>query len=83
MIILFIRGILNDFFSRIYYRHDPLLLEELLSLTNNNTNAIAVMKYYLQTRNFDDVVDYQLILSLIKYVCQMRTGLLSLVFIDE
>jgi HrpA-like RNA helicase len=32
------------------------------------------MKFYLQTRKFDEVIDYQLILSVVKYVCQIRAG---------
>ncbi|CAF3326176.1 unnamed protein product [Rotaria socialis] len=54
--------------------HDPLLLEQLLSLTNNNANSTALVKYYLQTRKFDDVIDYELILSIIKYMCQIQSG---------
>jgi hypothetical protein len=55
-----------------------LLLEQLLSLTNNNTNGIALMKYYLQTRKFNEIIDYQLILSVVKYVCQRRAGRLKI-----
>ncbi|CAF0945614.1 unnamed protein product [Adineta steineri] len=57
--------------------HDSLLLEQLLSLTNNNSNitpTIAVMKYYLQTRRCNDLIDYQLILSVVKYICQIQSG---------
>ncbi|CAF0814360.1 unnamed protein product [Adineta ricciae] len=60
----------------LYTTHDPLLLEQLLSLTNNNSNVtptIALMKYYLQTRNCNEVIDYQLILAVVKYICKMRT----------
>lgn len=65
---------------KLIFRHDPLLLEQLLSLTNNNSNANAVMKFYLQTRKFDEIIDYQLILSVIKYVCQIRSGMLKINF---
>jgi len=62
---------------KLIYRNDPLLLEQLLSLTNNNNNlnGVEVMKFYLQTRKFDDIIDYQLILSVIKYICQIRDGM--------
>ena len=56
-------------------RHDPLLLEQLLSLTGDN---LAVMKYYLQTRKSSEIIDYQLIFSVIKYVCQRRPGKLKI-----
>jgi len=59
-------------------RHDPLLLEQLLSLPNNNSNPITLMKFYLQTRKFDEIIDYQLILLVIKYVCQIRSGMLKI-----
>ena len=64
------------FFLQINFRHNSLLLEQLLSLSNDSSNTIgtiALMKFYLQTRKFDDIVDYQLILSIIKYMCQIRT----------
>ncbi|CAF0759451.1 unnamed protein product [Rotaria sordida] len=68
--------------------HDPLVLEQLLSLTDNNSNSIAsiaLMKYYLQTRKFDDIIDYELILSIVKRVCQIRSGhiLVFLPSLDE
>jgi hypothetical protein len=63
---------------QLIFRHDPLLLEQLLSLTNNNSNAMALMKFYLQTRKFDELIDYQLILAVIKYTCQIRSGMLKI-----
>ena len=58
------------------FSHDPLLLEQLLSFSNQNVNAIgslATMKFYLQSRDCDTVIDYQLILSTIDHVCQRRS----------
>ncbi len=53
-------------------------MEQLLSLTNKNSNTISLMKFYLQTRKFDEIIDYQLILSVIKYVSQIRNGILNI-----
>jgi hypothetical protein len=53
-------------------------LEQLLSLTNKNSNTISLMKFYLQTRKFDEIIDYQLILSVIKHVSQIRDGMLNI-----
>ena len=60
-------------------RHEPLLLEQLLSLSNQNStvdSSAATMKFYLQSRHCDSIVDYQLILSLISYNYQTRSGIL-------
>ena len=57
--------------------YDPLLCEQLLTLTNPKGNSIlnaTLMKFYLQTRTCDSVVDYQLILSVIHHVCRGRSG---------
>lgn len=70
--------LLVDLFNMkiLIFRHEPLLLEQLLSLTDDS-NENNLMKYYLQTRKFDDIIDYQLILLVIKYICQRRDGMLN------
>lgn len=54
-------------------------MEQLLSLSNTNLNSsTSLMKFYLQTRKFDDNIDYELILSIVKYVCQTRPGIFNI-----